>query len=232
MKINIKEIYYRYNVFLIPVVVGIICIGILAFVVVPQTLDYFKERTKIEELLNRIGLLNDKTVELKTVDEGTVNNDLVTALTVLPIDKDVPQAMDVLQGLINKSNLVLKNTAYSSSSKSNGKNGFTFTISVVGSLSSIKNFMSELQNAARIFKVESAALTFQGTGSLVEASIPLTVFYEPAPKTLITADQPIQKITNSDQELITTLLQSINQSENQSTVSASSVPLGKSDPFQ
>lgn len=229
---KIKEIYYKYNIYLIPAVVGIVCAGILVFVVIPQTLDYFKERTKIEELFNKIGMLNSKTEELKSVDEEAMKKDFVVALTVLPTDRDVPQAMNVLQGLINRSNLVLKSTVYSAGTKNAGKNGFSFTISVVGSLSSIKNFMSELQNSARVFKVESAELNFQGTGSLVEATMPLTVFYEPAPKTLITTDGTVPKISDSDQELITNLSQSIHQTETQSTVSATSVPLGKSDPFQ
>lgn len=229
---NIKEMYYKYKIFLIPAVVGIICIGILMLVIIPQTLDYFKERTKIEELFNKIEILNKKTEELKAIDEEVMKKDLVVALTVLPVEKDVPQAMIVLQGLINRSNLILKSTTYSSTSKNTGKNGFTFTISVIGSLSSIKNFISELQNAARVFKVESAALTFQGTESLVEAVIPLTVFYEPVPKTLITIDQPVQKINSSDEELITNLSKSIYQSEAESTVSADLIPLGKSDPFQ
>lgn len=229
---NIKEIYYKYKIFLIPTAVGIICIGILILVVMPQTLDYFKERVKIEELFNKIEILNKKTEELKTIDEEAMKKDLVVALTVLPTEKEVPQAMSVLQGLINRSNLILKSTTYSSASKNSGKNGFTFTVSVIGSLSSIKNFMSELQNAARIFKVESATLNFQGTGSLVEATIPLTVFYEPVPKTLITIDQPVSKISSSDEELITNLSQSIFQSETQSTVSAISISLGKPNPFE
>lgn len=229
---KVKEIYYKYNIFLIPVIVGIVCVGILVFVVMPQTLDYFKERTKIEELFNKIGMLNSKTEELKSVDEEAMKKDLVVALTVLPADRDVPQAMNVLQGLINRSNLVLKSTAYSAGTKNTGKNGFSFTISVVGSLSSIKNFISELQNSARVFKVESVELNFQGTGSLVEATMPLTVFYEPAPKTLITTDSIVPKINDSDQELITNLSKSIYQTETQSTVSAASVPLGKSNPFE
>lgn len=228
---NFKEMYYKYKVFLVPVLAGIISLLVTVFIIFPQTMEYFKQKDKLAELMGRIGILNSKAEELGNIDSETRKKDLAITLTVLPTDKNVPQSMSVLQDLINKSNLVLKSTTYSPSSRGSGKNGFALTVSVVGSLTSIKNFMSELQSAARIFKVESAILTFQGAGSLIEADIPLTVYYEPVPKTLINLDASVPKINSDDEELINNLSKSITQFDT-ITSTGSSVPVGKTDPFE
>jgi hypothetical protein len=226
----LKEIYLKYKIFIIPGVVLIISLAILVLIIAPQVMEFFKEKSTMEELSTKINLLNNKADELKNVDVETRKKDLVTTLTVLPTDRNVPQGMAVLQDAINKSNLVLTNTTYSPTSRINGKNGFTLTVTVIGTLSSIKDFMSELQSTARIFKVESATLNFQETGSLIEANIPITIFYEPAPKTLITLDNPVEKITDRDEDMITELSKVVIQ--NEQYASSSAVNVGKDNPFE
>lgn len=225
-----KEIYYKYKIFLIPGIVSLISIAVLIFVVYPQASGYSQEINKIEKLKNNVEILNNKAKELQKIDEVTRGKDLVIALTILPTERDVPIAMSTLQSLIAKSNLVLKSTTYSPQSKSKENNNFMFTISVLGSLSSIKSFLGELQSGSRIFKVQSITLNFQNTSSLAEVSIPLLVFYEPVPKTLVTLDQPIPTISEKDEQLIGQLSKSVFQTEITSTSSA--VPLGKVDPFE
>lgn len=231
-----KEIYYKYKIFLIPVVIGIICIAILILVVYPQALGYFQGINQIEILNNNVGILNNKAQELQKIDEETRKKELVIALTVLPTERDVPRTMSVLQDLVIKSNLVLKNTVYSPQSRSKENNSFMFTISVLGSLSSIKSFLGGLQSGPLIFKVESIVLNFQDTGSLVAANIPLHIFYEPVPKTLVALDQPIPTISDKDEQLIGELSKSVFQAEITSTSSvfstSSAVLLGKVDPFE
>ncbi len=226
----IKELYYKYKIFLIPTIVGITCMSILILVIYPQSLGYFQQMDKINTLKNNIEVLNNKASELQKIDEEARKKDLVVALTVLPVERDVPIAMSTLQNLIAKSNLVLKSTAYTPISKSSGKDGFMFRVSVIGPLFSVKNFLNELQNGSRIFKVESISLNFQDTSSLIVADIPLTIFYEPAPKTVITLDQIIPTISDQEEELIGKLSKSIVSTEVVSTSSA--VPLGKSNPFE
>lgn len=225
-----KEIYYKYKIFLIPGIVSLISIAVLIFVVYPQASGYFQEINKIEKLKNNVEILNNKAKELQKIDEVTRRKDLVVALTILPTERDVPIAMSTLQSLIARSNLILKNTTYSPQSKSKENNNFMFTISVLGSLSSIKSFLGELQNGSRIFKVQSITLNFQNTNSLAEVSIPLLVFYEPVPKTLVTLDQPIPTVSEKDEQLIRQLSKAVFQAEITSTSSA--VPLGKVDPFE
>ncbi|MDD2823296.1 MAG: type 4a pilus biogenesis protein PilO [Candidatus Daviesbacteria bacterium] len=226
----VKEFYLKYRIYIIPSVVGFICLAIIIFVIIPQMMDFFKDKEKADLVLNRIELLNKKSSELESLDQTKLEQDLVTALTVLPTGRDVPQAMAVLQELVAKSNLTLKSTSYSSSAKTANQENFSFAISVAGSLPATRNFLNSLQDAARLFKVESIALKFQsGEGSLV-ADIPLSVYYQAAPSTVLTMDQPIAEITEKEN----TLIQSLSKYKIQSVAesSASSTPLGKVDLFQ
>lgn len=227
-----KEIYYQTKSFLIPGVVGIVCIIILALVIYPQVADYFKERDNITTLQNRITTLDNKTKELQGIDEAAMKKDLAVALTILPTDRDVPKAMSALQDLIKKSNLVLDSTGYSPGAKDQGKSNFMFTVTVIGSLPSLRNFMNELQSGSNIYRIESIDLTFQEKSSLATVSIPLTTFYESSPKIQMTLDQPVSVINDKDKELIAKLTKIVNDLNAAPVSTSAAVPLGKIDPFQ
>lgn len=227
----IKEFYYKYRIYIIPGFVGIVCLIISAFIIVPQIIELFKEREKIGVLTNRISLLNNKAKELEGIDEVKLQQELVIALTVLPTAQDVPQAMAALQDIIARSNLSLESTSYSASSKEAGQNSFSLTISVVGSLASTRNFLNDLSEGSRIFKVESISLNILPQSSLVSVDIPLTVYYQAAPSTILTADQPVAKIDAKGEALIANLSKFASQTSVAVSTSAA-VPVGKLDPFQ
>lgn len=225
----IKEFYLKYRIYIIPVVVGMVCLGIIGFVIIPQIFEIFKERGSVGELTNRISLLDKKAKELNNLDETVLQTQLETAISVMPTGRDVPQAMAVLQDLIAKSNLSLKSTSYSSVSKT-GQNSFSLTISVLGSLESSRNFLNSLREAPRLFKVESITLRVQPESNAVSLDLPLTVFYQPAPSTILSVDQPVAKITASEEDLIARLAKLAPKQPIFATASA--VPVGKDDPFQ
>ncbi|MFA5933326.1 MAG: hypothetical protein WCV81_03650 [Microgenomates group bacterium] len=226
----LKDYYFKYRIYIIPSAVGLVCLLIIGFVIVPQMLEIFKERESSGVLFNRIDLLNKKANELNAIDDTKLQQNLVTALTVMPTDRDVPQAMAVLQDLISKSNLSLKSTSYAAGSKTSGQNSFQLTISVLGPLDSARSFLNSLREAPRIYQVDSIGLRFQPEGSLVSLDLPLTVFYQPAPATVLSVDQPVAKIDVKQEDLIANLIKVAAQKEVFATSSA--VPIGKEDPFQ
>lgn len=226
----IREFYYKYRIFIIPVVVGLICLIVIAVVIIPQTIELFKEKDTVGTLNNRITTLNNKTTELGNLDENKLNQDLMTALTVLPTERDVPQAMAVLQNLIAKSNLSLTSTSYSTSAKASDQSNFSLTISVMGSIVSTRNFLNTLSEGSRIFKVESISLKFLPDSTVASVDLPLTVFYQPTPKVALTIDQPVAKIDANEAELLNSLSKFAFQQSIESTVSG--VPMGKTDLFQ
>lgn len=230
----IKEFYIKYKIFIIPSAVGLVCLIIIVFVIIPQITGLFAERDKVGVLTNKIELLNNKAKELEGLDETILKQDLVTALTILPTERDVPQAMAALQDIITKSNVSLKSTSYSVASRESGQDSFSLTISIIGSLASTRDFMNNLREGSRIFKIESISSKIQTDNSLVSTDLPLTVFYQPAPATVLTLDQPVAKIGPKEEELIKNLTKYTFKEPVIATVSSasSSVPIGKPDPFQ
>lgn len=226
----IKDFYFKYRIFIIPGVVGIICLSIIIFVIIPQVQEIFKERENGVVLANKIAALDKKSAELAALDQNKLQQDLVTALTIMPTGRDVPEAMAVLQDLITKSNLELKSTSYSAGSAGKAdQNSFQLTISVMGSLSATREFLNNMRMTGRVFKVDSIALRFQPEGSSVAVDLPLTIFYQPAPATVLTVDQPVSKITSDQEKLVSDLAAIVSKPQAISTATA--VPVGKADPF-
>lgn len=225
----LREFFIKYRIFIIPAVVGLVSLLIIAFVIIPQVLEIFIERGKVGELNNKIVLLNKKAADLNSLDENVLQKELTTALTVMPTNRDVPQTMAVLQGLISKYNLSLKSTTYSSGGKT-AQNSFQLTISILGSLQSTRDFINSLREAQRIFKVESIILRFQPEGNAVATDLPITVFYQPAPTAAISVDAPIANLDSNQQQLLANLTKLTAGGEIFATAAA--VPVGKADPFQ
>lgn len=228
----LKEFYIKYKIFIIPTGVGLICLLIIGFIIVPQISELFSEREKVGTLTNRINLLNNKAKELENLDEAKIKQDLVTALTVLPTGRDVPEAMAVLQGIIAKSNLSLTSTSYSTGSRDAGKaDSFSLSISVLGSIDSTSDFLINLKEGSRIFKVESITLKIQPEGSLVSVDLPLTVFYQAVPSTVLSLDAPVAKIDAKEEELIKNLTKFVAQPSVATSSTEPSVPMGKTNLF-
>lgn len=225
-----KEFYLKYKIFVIPFIVSLVCLIIIIFVIIPQILEFFSEREKIRIVMNRIDLLNNKAIELGKIDETKLKQDLTTTLIVMPTDRDIPQAMAVLENLITKSNLSLKSTSYGASSTSGGPNSFSLTVSLVGSVASTRFFLNSLSEGSRIFNVESISLRLQPQGSDVSVDIPLNVFYQSVPTKTLTLDQPVAKIDTKEDNLINNLSKFTLQQPSSATTAA--IPVGKADPFQ
>lgn len=234
---QVKSFYTKYRLIIWPIVTGIACLVVIGLVIIPKILDYLNVRNKISDIQKHATSLEVKAQNLGLIDETIDKQKLQVALTVLPIDQDVPQSMAVLQSIVGKSGLSIKSTAYAAGNIGGGKSGFQLNVDVVGELSAIRNFFIALQEAPQLFQVESIAAQFQGGASTVEAQLPISVFYEALPKTSGPLDQEIPQLTEKEEQLLSKLSTFVQQQETpltttQSNTTESMVPLGKADPFE
>lgn len=235
---NKTEIYLKYKFLIWPVVVGVSSIIIIILVIIPQLLTYLNVNDKINQAQNRSNILETKAVALENIDNLLTQKDLKVVFSVLPTDQDVPQAMVVLQDMIAKSGLELKSTSFGAvglSQKAVGNSSFQLNIAVSGQVNLLRDFLIQLQNSPRLFQVDSIGVQFQKDKGLIEADMPLSVFYNPSLGEMGTVEDPIPQISDKDKDLLAKLTQVVGQG-NVSLISqeatSASVPLGKSDPFQ
>lgn len=229
---DLKEFYQKYKLLIWPGGSVAASTAIAAFVIFPQFLSYLKTTDQIASIQQEIEVLNTKAGELRNIDEQEISRNTRVVLTVLPTDQEVPSAMNTLQDLVNKSGLKLNGTSYSNSSKAPGDTSFLLNISVSGSLSSVREFLINLQDAPRIFQVEAIGARFQPGAAALEVQIPLSVLYEAAPQVTMSLTNPVPRLTDEEQNLFSQLSKFILTEQQTVDTSRSVVPLGKANPFE
>ncbi len=231
---DIKILYIKYKLLVWPIFSGIASLIILSLVIIPQILGYLETKGKITEIGINADKIEAKAKGLQSIDPDISSENLAVAYTILPSDRNVPAAISILQGLVNRSGLALKNTSYSAVSKGSTKDSFMLNVTVVGQISGIRNFLIGLKDAGRVFQVESINVRFQKVGSLVEAEIPITVYFHSGQVKAGSVDKEPPKLTEQDEQFLRNLAKIINSPSTRSVSgesTASSVPVGKTNPF-
>lgn len=229
---TIKGIYLKYKIILLPLISAISFVVILTLVVIPQLLAYLNIRKELAEIQNRSNTLQVKADELENINEAETQKNLQIVFTILPRDQDVLQSLSILQDTIAKSGLGLQDTAFSSSRLGDqASNNFQLNIKIIGQLAAIRNFLVKLQDAPQIFRIESISAQFTTGGSLIEATIPISVFYENLPKTIESKDLTLQ-LSDEEQHLLSQLSRLVSQTPIGGETDFSYIQLGKPDPFE
>jgi Tfp pilus assembly protein PilO len=229
---ELKEFYLNNKFAIWPVISGAAVILMLSLVIIPRAMSLMEVNKQISQTQDKIQLLNEKATKLESINKDELEQQLEVVLTVLPLTDAVPDALTVIQSLMSKSSLNLQTTNYVAASKTAGLNYSTIRLSAAGKVASVKDFLINLNDAPRLFQVESVSLTFSKDGDDTSLDIPLSIISAPAPETIGTIDQPLPVLSEQDKSLITQFKQSIDALTQSSTQSAQvAVPLGKEDPF-
>lgn len=231
---GLDKFYDKYKLWLWPVLVAIIIVAIMAVVITPQFAEYLKTKEEISRLTAQAEKLEQRAQLMEEIDQVATKEGLQVVLTVLPSDQEVPEALSSLQNLVDRSGVLLKSVSYASSkSKTNDKDSFQLSTGIIGPFSSIKDFLINVKGASRIFRVDSISARFQKDGTIVDADIPLSVFYNSAfvvPQ--VAVDQSVPELTEKEEKLLSQLSESMAQTAIAPVEEAPAGPLGKANPFE
>lgn len=213
-----------------PLLIGISCILIIILVVIPQLLTYLQIRTQLSQTENRLGILQAKAQDLEQIDDATYLKNLQAAFVALPQDKDVPQALVVLQDMVTRSGLALENIKFISGDTTgkDSQTSFQLGVTVAGSMDSLRRFLVMTQESPRLLKVVMISAEAVGNSNIAETTLVLDVYYQPISTNLGAVDQPLPHLSDADKKLLTELLAKY---QSNSGVTGVSIPLGKQNPF-
>lgn len=228
-----REFYLKYKFFIWPITSGLASVVILVLLVIPQFLAFLNMRTEIQTTQERSGKLEVKAQGLQQFDGAAVQKSLNMTSAVLPTDRDVPQAASVLQDIVARSGVTLKSISYSASTKGEKGNRFQLNISVLGQANTLRELMINLEDASRVFQVRSINVQFQYSGAMVEATIPLDVYYDKGDKSTVSSlDSDIPRLNEKQAQLLSRLAKIVGGDLSQGgEATSSSIPLGKQDLF-
>lgn len=238
---ELKDFYRRYKFAVWPALSAVISVAVVITVIIPQFLGFLKGRDELKNIYDKTLTLQAKELELAEVDENRINESLQLAYTVLPKNRDIPEAATLLKNLAEKNGLSVKNLGFSGSSLEGTESTFQLNIGVVGTLSIIKQFLNDLKISGRLLQTGPITLYFERQSEGIEAEIPLTVYYDNSTDTVqLLTDQPIAKLNDADQRLLEELTSGlgaivpvVREPQTSSlTESEKSVLLGKENPFE
>lgn len=230
---NWQVFYQKARLFIWPIVVGMAALVIIILVIIPQLINFWNEREQINQLKNRVFILDAKADELSSIPADQLQKNLINSYAFLPADREIPEAVTILQNLISQAQLSLKSMTYLALGKDSQPPSFRLSIVVAGRLDNIRTFLISLQNAPRLYQIDAINAQFDAANSEIETEISLAVYYDNTAVKIGNPEQVLPKFSDQDNQLMgeLTKLSSSNQTQIVRTSTAAAI-LGKDNPFE
>jgi len=201
---------------LISVIMGIVVLG--------PVLGKLRTRiTDRNQLTKNLKQLEKKLSSLAGIDSILINDRVKKMEAVFPSDKPIVQLMGTLSQLSGQHGLSFGGVSLKPGnlSKEEGKKSkkttasdlsdLKFGFEVGGSFANILAFMSALENTAPLMKIEEVGLTiktnplFDAAKTIVVASIDVSSFYQPPPKSIGAVSNPVGLLSRDEEALLNKL---------------------------
>jgi Tfp pilus assembly protein PilO len=196
----------------------LILVGVLLGVflgVIPAIKKVIELRSEALELQTLDEQLRQKVSILDSSDEETYKTYLTDLAVAVPTDKSLTSVFSTIDGLASLTGVTLsdftltKPGAIASASaaklsveeKQIGTNLLPFTLTVTGSYEQIREFLSQVVQVRRFFRVRYFNIAFTTTGAL-SARMGMDAFYASLPSNLGSAEQPLEALSQTDEETI------------------------------
>jgi Tfp pilus assembly protein PilO len=230
---SLLETYNKYKLLLFPLFIGFAGLLVIIFVIIPQVQDYFKGQEQINELAKRQSILEAKAKALESVNKDEVDSKLTVVLVALPIDKDYPGIIGLIQKLVADNGLTLTNLQIGSGANANSSGVLNYSLKVEtsGPKDGFNKLVPILEKASRIVKIGSIEFTPLGLKGDLSANFTLEAYYGPIPSSVGAVDAPLPQLTAEDEKLLSTLAQSASLGKG-TFEGEPLLPRGKANPFE
>lgn len=229
-KLRSNPIYKKYEMFMPPIICGVIVLLLLITVIVPNILQYIETNKKIAETEDKLAFFQEKEALLKSVNKEEYTEGVNRSFTILPTDKEAPAAIAQLYYILGLTSMSVENISFSDAGSSSDGKSFKVALEIKGGLSNLTAFIIELKKAPRIMRINSLEVNAPTNATDILASITIDAFYEPLPATISSIDQPLKQPTAKDLEILNNL--AISSFPNVGSEQNFSGPKGKPNPFE
>lgn len=214
--VRIRKIFRIYQglIFSVLILIGV-GVGLL-WGVIPTIQKLISLRSETSDLVRQTGLLRTKAGILSASDEETYKNYLSELAIAVPTDKSLTSVFSTIDGLGALTGVTLSDftltkpgsLATSSAAKQSveekqvGSNLLPFSLTVTGSYDQIHKFLAEAIHVRRFFRVRNFDIFFE-SGDSISVKMGMDAFYAPLPTKLGSVEQPIDPLSEQDEEVIT-----------------------------
>lgn len=221
-----KNLIYKYKIFLYPLLVMVCSVIIIIFLIIPQIKIFVLGQDKLSDSKELLNILEVKASELEGLDEVDLSQKLSVALAALPVEKDFASLIGVFKGLATASGMSL--TSFHLAGASEPQNSYLVRAELIGSNSSLGQLLNNIEKASRVMRLQTLETSTSGVGNTIASTVTVLVFFQPGPKTLGPIDSALPKLSETDKAILAALTKV--SSPEQSGVII--LPSGKSNPFE
>lgn len=230
----IIKFYAAYRLIIFPAVVGLCCLILISFVIIPQFLKLLNLRTLEQENLKRSGILEAKAAELINFDPEDIKRKTSLALNVLPQDKDYPGALGVVEDLFEQNVFVVDSLSLSGGGSATPSESQSYTINarVSGQKTLLLPLIKNIENASRVMRVGSVEIAPSKESSAVSATLSINILYSSAEGKAGGSDAPVQKLSAEEEQVLAKLGSLLSLPDPVEFVSGGDGQRGKQNPFE
>lgn len=213
MKSMYSHIFKRYQGFVIPLVMSFCAIGAITLGLKPAILRTLALYESIKETKAAIATLNEKIQFLENLDESSVQNQLSSLVSAVPISKSPETAIMTLEGAANQSTITLGDLALSVSGIVASDSGevnqasakpqipqFGINFKAYGTTEQLLGFMSLLARSRRLLRLQQYQISLDK--SPTELTGTLEAYYLPLKSAPRGESTPLKPLTEAELNLI------------------------------
>ncbi|MEN9407164.1 MAG: hypothetical protein RLZZ455_380 [Candidatus Parcubacteria bacterium] len=203
---SLKLLFYRYkDTVYYPIVnVGILfVVGVFLLfqIVIPQFSQWFSVQREVDTIKGNIKIIQDNTRFLNALDDAGLEADVKTVTSAYPFEKDYAGIINALSQTSSKTGVPLPDFRLSVGESPTGDlpAKYQLNLSFPGSLTTAKEFISELEKTLPISAVTAIDTSSGATGISVE------FYYHGFPSITINQKERLTPFTAEERELLAKL---------------------------
>lgn len=220
-----RNLYYRYQSFVVPLVTVFVCLLLFWLVVIPQAESWLQMRDSLTVDVQNVATLHQNLSLISKFQDAQLDQLLATATNALPAEKDFAGIIDSIQTAANVSGAILGDYSFQlgdlSGVDSTGKLSqqlVQLNIVLKGDMTSAQHFVAQLQKQLPLSDAISLSV-----GNNSSITVTVVFYYATLPKIVFQDTRPLPILSNVDIQLLNGLASGSNL-QNITLVSPSSSP--------
>lgn len=211
---DVKHILRTYQAVAISIAILLFCVIALLYGVIPSFKNVGELIVSMQALEKDNASLTKKLAILDRYDEADLKEKLGVVLSAVPADKGLPELFSTVEEVAGKTGVSIADMNVSGGlvstasaakqsplEKQLGTRTLPFTVTVVGGLSNMQEFITKVAVVRRLMRIRAFSISFPKNDTPLTISLSLDAFYEPYITSLGSVTQEISPL--SDEELNT-----------------------------
>lgn len=203
----------RYQAFIIPLLIAFVSLGTIFLGLKPALLRTIQLYEEIKATRLIVAALNDKIQFLENLDESSLQNQLASLVSAVPIAKSPQTAIMTLEGIAAQNGVTLGDLSLSVAGSVATSAGdpvqadakstiptFGISFKAYGTTEQLLGFMSLLSRSRRLLRLRQFQFAYDTIPT--EISGTLAAYYLPLSTSAQSSDSPLKPLADSDLDLI------------------------------